>query len=87
MCHLGDFRHRIDRTQGVGGIPDGHQAWMTIDSSLHLIHIEGAILRVKIHPAHLATTVFGCHDPGSDVGVMVQSGDDYLITRVESAHQ
>ncbi len=34
---------------------------------------------MEIYPPDSAAPVFGCHDPGSDIGVVVQAGDDDLI--------
>lgn len=87
MRHLGDLRYRIDRTQRIGGISYRHQARFALDGCLHFVHVQCAIFQVKVHQNDVAAPILGRHHPWSNVGIVVQAGDDDRIAWVESAHQ
>ena len=76
-----DRRHIVDRAHGVGGIADRHQPCTRGDQRLHVLHVERAGFHIHIRPANLRASILGQHQPGRDVGVVVQARDHDLVLR------
>src|SRR5205823_3209556 len=53
------------------------------DLSLHILHIQRAIIWVDIDPAHKTSTVLSDQEPGSNIGIMIQTRYNQFVTRLE----
>ena len=54
---------------------------------LELVQFQGAVFHVEVDPGHLAATVLGNQQPGRDIGIVVEAGEDDLVARVEGVRQ
>ncbi len=82
--HRGDTPHVVDGAHRVGGVAHRHQPRPLVDEPFQPIHIQGAIGRVEVGVAdHDPSLLQG--QPGGDVGIVVQPGDDDLVARAQFA--
>ncbi|MBP1741220.1 MAG: hypothetical protein H6Q48_3513 [Deltaproteobacteria bacterium] len=87
MGHFGDHFHVIDRSHGIGGQAAGHDLRPFGELSLQVVHVEGAVLGMKIHPAQRGARITGKKHPWADVGVMIKASDDHLVPRLHPLRQ
>ncbi len=67
----------------VGGVADRHQCGVLGERRLQIGQVEGAVFEVDVDPAHPAAAVLGDAQPGGDVAVVVEAGDDQGVAGVE----
>src|SRR4030067_2570908 len=79
MRHADQHGDRIDRPQSGGGGTKGYQSRLAFQGFPEGLKVQGAVFGMEIHPPDSAASVFGCHDPGSDIGVVIHASDDDLI--------
>ncbi len=85
--HGNDLAQRVDGPQGVGGVTHRKQARPVFQGFLQVVQIQGAILGVKIDPAHVAIAIMRCHHPGRDIGIVIQASDHDLVAGLPGARQ
>ena len=80
-----DFFYRIDGADGVGGVSGGDELRLGIDFRGEVGHVEGAVFVVDLGPADGHAAIF-CHgEPGGNVGVVVEAGDDDFVAGLQIA--
>src|SRR5208282_6912273 len=79
-----DFFYRIDGADGVGGVADGYQFRFLVELGGEILDIESAIFPVNLGPAD-GDAFFFEGEPGGDVGVVVEAGDQDFVAGAEIA--
>ena len=79
---LGHTSHMVDRTHRVRCVSQGNDPGPRGDGRLQICHIEGAVSGVEIDKADDGAA-FLQRQPGRDVGIVIETGDDNLVARRE----
>ena len=81
----GDPGRVADVAERVRGQRVGDHAGALADQRLQRVEVERAVGRVDRSDANLEPAVLGGPEPGADVGVVVELGDDHLVPGLEGA--
>ena len=57
LTHLSDFFDRVDRAEGVRGIPNCNQFRFFLQRLFQRVQFERAVFNVKINPLNIYTTL------------------------------
>ena len=79
--HCSDFANRIDSADRVGGQPDCQNAGPLSEKAFEVVKSECAVRRIDIQVADRRAGVGRCQHSRRDIGVVIQSGHDDLISR------
>ena len=84
---VGDPPHVRDRADGVRGPRKRDDFRLLRDLRLEIVVVERAVLLAQVGIAHDEVEVVGELEPGGDVRVVVEAGDDDLVAGRELAAQ
>ena len=71
-----------DCSDGIGGPREGHDPRARTQLALQIGEVQGGV-RVHVGVPDLQLQVTGQVEPGRDVAVVVQPGDDNLVARLQ----
>jgi len=72
-----------DRADRVGGQRERDDLGSGAERRVERVQVERGVVVSDIHPSHRGARVLRGHDPGADVGVVVQRGDHDLVAGPE----
>src|SRR5690348_3011515 len=79
-----DFADGIYGSDGVRGVTDGNEFRARRNLAPKVVHIQRAIFFADVHLANDYAAIFE-GAPRRDVGIVIESGDDNLIARLQIA--
>ena len=83
----GELGGGVDRAQGVGGVAESDQGRLFGHGGFEVFQVQLAGGGVKVYAAHAAAGVGGEVQPGRDVGVVVEVGDDDGVAGADALGQ
>src|ERR1019366_7079657 len=79
-----DLLNIVDGTDSVRGPAYRDQARVAANLGLQIEHVDGAVGGLDVSRADLGAAFFEA-DPGRDVGVVIEAGDQQLVARLQVA--
>jgi hypothetical protein len=85
VSKFGDRPHRVDRSDRVGGESDGDELCVLVDLGSKVQKIQRAVFVMNLGPTNRNPAIVRHSEPWRDVGIVVEAGDQDLVTGLEFA--
>ena len=84
VCEADDFLYGIDGAHRIRSVADGDQLGVAADLSRRVGQVERAVFVVNLSPAHGDAAIFGHRNPGRNVGIVIETGDQDFVAGLSS---
>ena len=71
----------VDRAHRIAGITNRHQLGPFVDQRAQMLHIKRTGFHIHIGPTHLCPGILSQPQPGGDIGIVVEAGNNDLVAR------